>query len=157
MRLARSLTVSSAAGLVLAVAAGATLLSHVPAAFHALRSEAKAAQGQNVLGGALSAADGAGLNEKFVRHAVALIPRHARYEVALPSNQAQAEKDYGVNPVTFDAAPSLLQNFLLPRRKVKTAVGGEYVLCYYCDTHWHNRIHWLWDNQNGARVGYLPR
>jgi hypothetical protein len=156
VRLARSLTVSSAAGLVLAVAAGAMLLSHLPAAFHALRSEANAARGENTLGGALSAAAGAGLNKKFVQHAVALIPRHARYEVALPSNLTQAEQDYGVNPITFAAAPTLLQNFLLPRRKVKTAVGGEYVLCYYCDTHWHHRMHWIWDNHNGARVGYLP-
>jgi hypothetical protein len=157
VRFTRPSSISSAAGLLLAVAAGAILLSHLPAAVRALHDEATTAQGQNELGGALSAADAVGLDEKFVRNAFARIPRHARYAVALPAHLTQAEHDYGVSPTTFAAAPTLLQNFLLPRRKVKTVTPGTYVLCYFCDTHWHHRMHWLWDNRNGARVGYLPR
>ena len=132
------------------------LLARVPAAVHGLNQQAAAARGDNELGGAIAAAAGAELDKDFVRHAFALVPRNARYAVALPANEAVIERAYGVNPTTFAAAPTLLQNFMLPRREVKTAPPGTYVLCYYCDEHWHHRMHWLWDNQNGEKVGYLP-
>jgi len=153
MRLQRPPTIASAVGLLLATAAGAIVLSHLPAALHSLNGQADAARGENTLGGALAAAAGVELDKRFVRNALELVPRHSRYAVVLPPNQATIEKLYGVNPTTFAAAPTLMQNFMLPRRKVKTVTVGTYVLCYYCETHWHHRMRWLWDNQNGERVG----
>jgi hypothetical protein len=151
----RSLTIAAAAGLVLSAAAAAILVSHLPFSLRALHDEASAARGRNQLGGALAAADQVALPAGLVTNAFVYVPRQANYAVELPSNQAQVEKLYDVNPTTFAAAPTLLQNFLLPRRKVKVVAAGTYVLCFYCDEHWHHRMHWLWDNQNGSRIGVL--
>ncbi len=158
MHLRRPARLSSAAGLLLALVAAVTLVSHFPAAARALHDEAKAAEGRNDLGGALAAADSAEIHDLFVRDAVTYLPRNARYVVALPANEAKAEQTYSVDPITFAAVPSLLQNFLLPRRMVTTAERGTYILCYYCErSRWGARVRWLANDGAGGFVGHVSR
>jgi hypothetical protein len=152
------MTLSAVVGIVLAAAAAAMLLARLPDAFTTFSSSAKAAAGRNELGGALAAADTAGLNDDFVRAAFADVPKNARFAVVLPPDQAAAEKTYGVSPITFAAAPTLLEDFLLPRREVPKAIRGTYILCYLCDSpYWDHRTRWLANNHAGGLVGYVYR
>jgi len=152
------MTLSAVVGVLLAVVAGGTLLARLPGAFNAFNSGAKAAAGRNELGGALAAADTAGLNDDFVRDAFADVPRNGRFAVVLPLNQAAAEKTYGVSSITFAAASPLFEDFLLPRREVPKATRGTYILCYLCDSpYWDHRTRWLANNHAGGLVGYVYR
>ena len=156
--LQRGVTLPVIAGAVLAVATAVTLLARLPAAFHDLSRSAAAAAGRNELDGALAAADSVRLNNDFVRAAFAYVPLHGRFAVVLPPDRAAAEKTYGVDALTFTAAPTLLQNFLLPRREVTVARRGTYVLCYFCDSpYWDQRTRWLANNHAGGLVGYVYR
>lgn len=141
----------------LAAVAALMLLARLPGAYSAFHDAAKAAAGRNALGGALATADAIGLNDDFVRDADALVPRGARYAVVLPSDKAAVERSDGVNPITFDGVPALFGNYLLPRRQVKTAARGTYILCFYCDADWRGRTRWLAPAAGGGRVGYVIR
>jgi len=155
---ARPTTLSTGVGVLLAVAAALMLLIRLPDAFHTLDSSAKAAQGRNGLGGALAAADSVGLNDDFVRYAFQYVPKHGRFAVVLPPDLVAAEKSYGVSSTTFAAAPTLLEDFLLPRREVPKATRGTYILCYFCDSpYWDEHTHWLANNHVGGLVGYVYR
>lgn len=144
--------------MVLTLAAALMLLIRLPGAFHTFSSSAKAAEGRNGLGGALQAADSVGLNDDFVRDAFAYVPRNGHFTVVLPPDLTAAEKNYGVNSITFAAAPTLLEDFLLPRREVPKATRGTYILCYFCDSpYWDRHTHWLANNHAGGLVGYVYR
>jgi hypothetical protein len=152
------MTLPAIVGTALAAAAALTLAIRLPGAFHTLDASAKAAQGRNGLGGALAAADSVGLNDDFVRYAFQYVPKHGRFAVVLPPDLAAAEKSYGVSPTTFAAAPTLLEDFLLPRREVPTAIPGTYIVCYFCDSpYWDRHTHWLANNHAGGLVGYVYR
>lgn len=153
----RGLTLPSRAGIVLAAAAFVMLLARLPGAFSSLTDAAHAAAGRNALGGALATADAIGLNDDFVRDADALVPRGARFAVVLPANETAVEKADGVSPITFDGVSALFANYLLPRRQVKTATRGTYILCFHCDAAWNARTRWLAPATGGGRVGYVDR
>jgi hypothetical protein len=145
-------------GVALVVAAAVMLLIRLPGAFHTLDASATAAEGRNELGGALAAADSAGLNDSFVQSAFQYVPKDGRFAVVLPPDLAAAEKSYGVNPITFSAASPLLEDFLLPRREVPKATRGTYILCYFCDSpYWDKRVRWLANDHAGGLVGYVYR
>lgn len=153
----RRLTFPLGAGIALVAAAAVMLLARLPGAYSAFHDAAKAAAGRNELGGALATADAIGLNDDFVRNAVALVPRGGRFSVVLPTDEAAVEKSDGVNPITFDGVSALFANYLLPRRQVKTATRGTYILCFYCDAAWNGRTRWLAPETGGGRVGYIDR
>lgn len=145
------------AGVALVAAAALMLLVRLPGAYHAFDNAARAAAGRNELDGALATADAIGLNDDFVRDANALVPKGARFAVVLPMNEAAVEKADGVSPITFDGVSALFANYLLPRRQVKTATRGTYILCFYCDHVWNDRTHWFAPGTGGGRVGYVDR
>lgn len=154
----RSLTLPAVAGVALALAAAVMLLARLPGAFHSFDSAAKAAQGRNGLGGALQAADSVGLNDDFVRAAFAYVPKNGRFAVVFPPDLAAAEKTYGVSSITFAAAPTFFEDFLLPRREVSKATRGTYILCYLCDSpYWDRHTRWLANNHAGGLVGFVYR
>jgi hypothetical protein len=154
----RRLTLPALIGVALAVAAAVMLLIRLPGAFHSFNTSASAAAGRNELGGALQTADSVGMNDDFVRDAFKYVPKNARFVVVLPPDQAAAEKTYGVNALTFAAAPTLLEDFLLPRRWVPKASPGTYILCYFCDSpYWDEHAHWLANNHAGGLVGLVYR
>jgi hypothetical protein len=151
-----------AAALVLATLA--VLAVRIPDAVRALSGTARSQVGRGELDGALAAADSLDVNNDFVRQTVALIPRHARYAVLIPTDPNAAQQSYGVSPVTLQALPDFLREVLLPRRDVETQdrvnppvpVGG-YVICFYCDTSpWDHRTRWLWTSE-GADIGRVYR
>src|SRR5262249_7085651 len=140
------------------VAAAAMLLTRLPGAFHTLAKEGNAAVGRNELGGALAAADSVGLNNDFVKDSFTFVPKNAHFAVVLPPDLTAAEKNYNVSPITFDAVPWMLEDFLLPRRAVPKATRGTYILCYFCDSpYWDQRTRWLANNHAGGLVGYVYR
>ncbi len=145
-------------GIVLACAAALMLVIRLPDAFHTFSSNAKAAKGRNGLGGALAAADSAGINDDFVRFAFQFVPKHGHFAVVLPPDLPTAEKSYSVSPITFSALPTMLEDFLLPRREVPNATRGTYILCYFCDSpYWDAHTRWLANNHIGGLVGYVYR
>jgi hypothetical protein len=152
------MTFATVVGVALAVAAAVMLLVRLPGAFHTFSTSASAAAGRNELDGVLQAADSVGMNDDFVRDAFKYVPKNARFAVVLPPDQSAAEKAYGVNSLTFAAAPTLLEDFLLPRRWVPKASPGTYILCYFCDSpYWDQHAHWLANNNAGGLVGYMYR
>ena len=152
------MTLSAVVGIALAAVAAAMLLARLPDAFKTFNSSAKAAAGRNELGGALAAADTAGIHDDFVRDAFAYVPEKARFAVVLPPDQAAAEKTYDISAITFLAASPMLEDFLLPRREVPKATRGTYILCYLCDSpYWDHRTRWLANDHAGGLVGYVYR
>lgn len=154
----RPLTWPAVVGSVLLVAAAVMLAARLPGAYHAFDNGAKAAAGRNELGGALAAADATGIDNDFVRDAFEQIPRTGSFAVVLPTDESAVEQSQNVSPTTFEALPTLLENYLLPRREVATAKPGTFILCYLCDKGaWSSRTHWLADNGRGELVGYVYR
>jgi hypothetical protein len=152
------LTFFVGAGFVLTVAAALMPLVRAPAAFHSFDSGARAAVGRNQLGGALATADSVGLNDDFVLAAFQAIPSHAHFAVVLPPDLAKAEAADGVNPITFAAAPSYFEDYLMPRREDATVTRGIYIVCLYCESpYWDTRTHWRSSAYGGGRVGYVYR
>jgi len=145
------------AGWALVAAVTVMLLVRLPEAFHSFSSAASAASGRNQLGGALATADAVGLDDGFVGDAFADLPLHARFVVALPADEPAAESKNAVNPITFSAALPFFEDFLMPRRLVSKAAKGEYVVCFYCDSSWNARTHWLSPVEGGGRIGVLTR
>ena len=146
------------AGLVLALAATVTLLVRLPGAFSNFSSTASSEKGRNELNGALATADSVAVNDGWVRAAFELVPPRGSFVVALPANQAAAEQQDHVAAITFAALPSMLEDYLLPRRKVQQATPGTFVLCYFCDAGtWNPRTRWLYDDKAGGRVGRVLR
>lgn len=145
-----------AAGVVLAAIAALTLAGRIPDAYHELQHAAKAAAGRNELGGALATADSLALNDDFVRNAFADIPRSGRFAVVLPKNETAVEQADGVSPITFDGVPGIFENYLLPRREIKTPAPSSYVICFYCNAAALGRgVHWLGPEVGGGRIGFL--
>jgi len=134
------------------------LLVRLPGAFHSFDSAAKAAAGRNQLGGALATADSVGLNNDFVVAAFADIPRTGRFAVVLPPDLAKAEAANGVNPLTFAAAPTFFEDFLLPRRVATRVSPGVFIVCLACKSpYWDKRTHWLSPDNGGGIVGLVIR
>jgi hypothetical protein len=143
---------------VLAAAALVMFLVRLPAAFHSINSAAKAATGRNQLGGALATADSVGLNNDFVLAAFADIPKTGRFVVVLPRDLAKAEAADGVNPLTFAAAPSFFEDYLLPRRIADAVAPGVYIVCLDCKSpYWDKRTHWLSPDNGHGIVGLVYR
>ena len=146
------------AGVALVILAGAMLLVRLPDAYSTLNDAAHAAAGRNELGGALATADSLSLNDDFVRNAFAEVPKSGRFAVVLPRNEAAVEQADGVSAVTFDGVAALFGDYLLPRRQLKTAAKGTYIICFYCDAGaWSRRTHWLGPATGGGRIGYVYR
>lgn len=146
------------AGAVLLTVAGLTFVVRVPSAFHELSAARAAAVGRNDLGGALATADSVGMNDDFVRDAFADIPATATFAVVLPPNESAVETKDHVNPITFAAAVSYFEDFLLPRRFTEQAGRGDYIVCLYCRyAYWDRRTHWLSSNEGGGLVGLVYR
>lgn len=134
------------------------LLVRAPAAFHSFDNATAAASGRNELGGALATADSVGLNDDFVRTAFQAIPSHAHFAVVFPADLAKAEAADHVNPISFDAAPTFFEDYLMPRREVTAATPGTYIICFYCDAPtWNARTHWRSSAYGGGRIGYVYR
>ena len=158
MALRQAASFQVVAALVLLAALTVTIIVRLPAAFGGMSSAAAAASGRNELGGALAAADSADIDNDWVRAAFRIVPVHGSFTVALQADLVQAEKTYHVDPVTFDAIPTMLEDLLLPRRAITTAMPGSYVLCYFCDSpYWDHRTRWLFNNQAGGLVGFFYR
>lgn len=150
------LTFSSGAGIALAAAACLMLLMRLPGAYSAFTDAAKAAAGRNELGGALATADSLSLNDDFVRNAFADIPKSGRFAVLLPKNETAVEQADSVSPITFEGVPGLFENYLLPRREVKTPAISTYVICFYCNVATLGRdVRWLGPAAGGGRIGYI--
>lgn len=151
-------TYASVAGSALVLAAALMLLVRLPAALHSFSSGAAAAAGRNELGGALATADSAGLDDNFVRAAFADIPKTGRFVVVLPPDLTKAEAADSVNPITFDAAPTFFEDFLLPRRVADRVAPGVYIVCLDCKSpYWDKRTHWLSPVNGGGLIGLVYR
>jgi hypothetical protein len=151
------LTVRLVAGLSLTVAAVVILTLRIQSTVDYMRGTAAAEVGRNDEGGALAAADMVGLNDDFVRAAIHVLPRSARFAALVP-DPFQAQKTYGVSPTTIEAVPDLMREVLLPRREVVTPGKGTYIVCYLCDTSpWDRRTHWLWRGSAGGLIGLVYR
>jgi hypothetical protein len=144
-------------GIVLAAVVVAAIAVRLPLAFHSFRSTANAEKGRNELVGALAVADSVQINDNWVRATFYIVPRHATFVVALPSNQAAVEQKDSVASITFAALPVMLEDFLLPRREVATATRGTFVLCYYCGAVWSATTRWLYNDHAGGLVGRVVR
>ena len=145
-------------GIVLTVVVALMLVVRLPAALRGFDRAASAQVGRNAYGGALAVADSVEVDDGFVENAITLIPRNGRFLIALPADVPKTSQSTGINPVTFQAVPGVLVNFLLPRRVVETAARGVYVLCYVCDrSRWDRRVHWLYESPavKGALVGQV--
>lgn len=113
----------------------------------------------------LVAADLIDVDNDFVQAAETTVPVDARYAVLLPADPAQAQKTYGVLPVTLQGLPDFMRTLLLPRRDVDAGNTvtprvqvGTWVLCYYCDTSpWDPRTHWRWNSNRGTAIGQVYR
>lgn len=158
MRLRLPSTFPVVAGVALTAVAALMLVVRLPSAYQAFGKSVAAAAGRNELGGALATADSVGLNDDFVRTAFADIPTSGRFAVVLPSVPAKAESAYGVNPITFDAAPGFFEDYLLPRRQAARVAPGVYIVCFYCKSpYWDQRTHWLSPENGGGIVGRVYR
>jgi hypothetical protein len=147
----------SAVGLALIAVAAVLVALRLPHALDQLDGRAAAEIGRNDEGGALAAADMVGIKDDFVRAAIHILPRNARF-AALVADPEQAHKTYGVSTTTILAVHDLMQEILLPRRATATAGRGMYVLCYYCDTApWDHRTRWLWRGGQGDLIGLVYR
>jgi hypothetical protein len=154
----RPTTISGAAGLVLMTVAAIMLVIRLPGAFDSLGSSASAASGRNQLGGALATADSVGLNNDFVVAAFADIPKTGRFAVVLPPDLAKAEATGEVNPLTFAAAPTFFEDYLLPRRIATRVAPGVFIVCLACKSpYWDKRTHWLSPDNGGGIVGLVYR
>lgn len=158
MRLRGRPTFPVLAGTLLATAALVMLLVRLPAAFHSIDGAAKTAAGRNQLGGVLATADSVGLNNDFVLAAVADIPKTGRFAFVLPPDLAKAESADGVNPLTFAAAPTFFEDYLLPRRIADRVAPGVFIVCLDCKSpYWDKRTHWLSPDNGSGIVGLVYR
>jgi len=145
-------------GIALTVAAALMVLVQLPNTLRWFDHAAAAQVGRNAYGGATAAADSVEIDDGFVQAALTMIPRNGRFTVVLPADTVAAAAKNGMSPVTFQALPAMMEDFLLPRREVDTPAKGDYVLCYLCDrSQWDGRTHWLYESPavKGALVGQV--
>jgi hypothetical protein len=158
LKLARQTVGVRAALALVVVAAAVIVVAHrLPAALDGLRDARAADVGRNEAGGALAAADGAQIDDDFVRAAIATVRPPERYAVLYPSIEV-AQATYHVSPLTLQVLPMLMREVLLPARDLATPSRGTYLLCYLCDTSpWDHRTRWLWNSDRGIAIGKVYR
>jgi hypothetical protein len=106
----------------------------------------------------IAGADGVGIDNLFLKQALALVPAHAPYALEEPESADVATKDYGIVSTTYLALPHYVEYLMLPRRLVAPD-RARYVLCYACNTdpfdpHWRR----VWQSpSHGLVIGELNR
>ena len=62
------------------------------------------------------------------------------------------------SPITFDAAPTFFEDFLLPRRFSPNVKPGVFIVCFECKSaYWDKRTHWLSPENGGGIIGLVYR
>ena len=106
-------------GIALTVVAALMVFVQLPNALRWFDHAAAAQVGRNAYGGATAAADSVEIDDGFVQAALTMIPRNGRFTVVLPADTVAAAVKNGMSPVTFQAPPAMMEDFLLPRREVE--------------------------------------
>jgi hypothetical protein len=140
---------------VLVVIAVFMLLARLPSTLSGLSAEAKKNDAYGAVGRQLAAADSLDVDNGIVVAGLQFIPRTATFGVVTPT--AAAIRSQSIQPLTIEALLPYFRSILLPR--VETEVpSAQFIVCYACDVRpWRGRVRWVWNGDNGMKIGRLRR
>ncbi|MEI8105177.1 MAG: hypothetical protein WCH31_04950 [Actinomycetes bacterium] len=142
-----------AVGLGLAIVAILSAAARAPGAFDYVLGQHREAAGRTAADRTLATGNILGIDRAYQSAALSLVPPTATFAVLVSSSPAVAERDYGINSLTYVALPRYLLFLLMPAREVP-ARTAQYVLCYGCNTDpWDGRTDWLYSDLHGHAIG----